>query len=77
MGRVRIIVDGVGAFPGMTRGDVVENPTEAQIAYAKANPNQFSVQVIANHASKGGGAEGTVKEDGGNPSQTRRRRKDI
>ena len=43
MGKVRIVVNGVGAFPGKTRGDVIENPTEAQLAYARKNWNCFSI----------------------------------
>jgi hypothetical protein len=37
MGKVRILVLDPGGLPGKTSGDIVENPTDEEIAHAKKN----------------------------------------
>ena len=62
-----------GGLSGLTTGDIVEHPTQAQLE--KARRDRGCLEIInGSGAPKGGRVEEEVEEHGRNPSETDRNR---
>jgi len=65
-----------GGLPGLIKGDVVENPTDAELERARKSPDCLEI-INGSAAPKGGCVEEEVEEHGCNPGETDRHREDI